>query len=349
MEFFRFYSKDQLLSKTRLRKFETRLGERMLVAGSETLLEEQLDDPSTRYILFGICEDIGVLANDGKPGCANLWDATLPALCNLQSNDFLDGQEILVLGHFDFSALRKLIETNAHDFEEMTAAYRHAVMRIDEAVERLMKKIAASGKTPMVIGGGQNNAYPLLKGAAKGLAKAGLIPLAQLNAVNLDPYSDYLPVEGRHNANPFRYAEEDGFLQKYCMLGTRESHLPQNVWMDIVNNPFIDMVSAEDIFVHEKRSFGQALAHAASFVDDGYTGIEMDLRSLAAGLAFAHEPGVVSIAQANQYLSYMGMVAQVAYVHLCEGIGNTSHPELSGKLVAEMLAEFVKAAENGKA
>jgi len=321
----------------------------MHVVGNESLLEESLDDPSTRYILFGICEDIGVLANDGQPGCAHLWDSALAALCNLQSNDFLDGQEFLVLGHFDFSALRKLIETNAHDFEEMTAAYRHAVVRIDEAVEMLMKKIAASGKTPIILGGGQNNAYPLLKGAAKGLAKAGLIPLAQLNAVNLDPFSDYLPIEGRHHANPFRYAEEDGFLQKYCMLGTKESHLPQNVWMDIVKNPFIDMVSAEDIYVHEKRSFKQALAHAASFVDDGYTGVELDLRSLETGLAFTHPSGAVTVAQASQYLSYMGMAAQVAYVHLCEGNTNASYPDLAGKLVAEMLAEFVKAAENGEA
>lgn len=349
MEFFQFYSKDQVLSRTRLRKFETRIGERIAVAGSEQGFEEQLDNPSTRYMVFGICEEIGVLANDGKAGLEALWEPSFQAVCNLQSNDFLDGQEMVLLGHFDFSSLKQLIESNAHDFEERTEAYRHAVVRIDEAVEKLVKKIAASGKIPIVIGGGQNNAYPLIKGVAKGLAKAGLIQLAQVNAVNLDSYSDYLPIEGRHHGNPFRYAEEDGFLQKYCMLGMKESCLPQNVWMDIVNNPFFDMVSAEDIFVHEKRSFRQALAHAAEFVDDGYVGVELDLKCLEAGLALANEPACIHVSDARQYVSYLGMAAQVAYLHICEGYPNPSCPELSGKLVADLIADFVKATENGEA
>ena len=151
MEFFRFYSKDQVLSRTRLRKFETKLGERIAVAGSEQGFEEQLDNPATRYMIVGICEDIGVLANDGKPGAAGLWDASWQALCNLQSNDFMDGQEMVLLGHFDFSSLEKLIESNAHDFEEMKDAYRHAVVRINDAVEKLVKRIAASGKIPIIL------------------------------------------------------------------------------------------------------------------------------------------------------------------------------------------------------
>jgi formiminoglutamase len=349
MEFFQFYTKEQVLAHTRLRKFETRLGERIQVTGSEEGFEEELNNPATRYIVFGICEDIGVLANDGKPGCAMLWESSFNALCNLQSNDFLDGQEMVLLGHFDFSSLKKLIENNAHDFEEMNAAYRHAVVRIDEAVEKLVKRIAASGKIPIAIGGGQNNAYPLIKGVAKGLAKAGLIPLAQINAVNLDIQSDYLPIEGRHHSNSFRYAEEDGFLQKYCMLGIHESQLPQNVWMDIVNNPFLDMVSSEDIFVHDKRTFRQSIAHAASFVDDGYVGVELDLKSLDAGLAFTHSAGCITIENARQYLSFMGMASQTAYVHLCEGYVNPQFPELAGKLVADLITDFIKASENGEA
>ena len=51
-------------------------------------------------------------------------------------------------------------------------AYRHAVHTIDEEVEPLIKLITAAGKIPIVVGGGHNNAYPLIKGAAKGLHKA---------------------------------------------------------------------------------------------------------------------------------------------------------------------------------
>src|SRR5262249_14979332 len=155
-----------------------------------------------------------------------------------QSNDFLSGEEILLLGHFDFGDLGRLIEANAHDKEERMQAYRHAVISIDEEVESLVKMITGHEKIPVVIGGGHNNAYPLIKGAAKGLYKAGLIPLAQINAINLDAHTDFRPSEGRHSGNAFRYAEEDGYLQKYCIIGVHENYLQQNTWLDIVNNPF---------------------------------------------------------------------------------------------------------------
>jgi formiminoglutamase len=44
-----------------------------------------------------------------------------------------------------------------------------------------------------VIGGGHNNSYPLIKGTAKGWHKAGVIPLAQINCINLDAHADYRP------------------------------------------------------------------------------------------------------------------------------------------------------------
>ena len=133
-----------------------------------------------------------------------------------------------------------------------------------------------------------------MKGAAKGLQQAGLIPLAQINCVNLDAHTDYRPSEGRHSGNGFRYAEEDGFLQKYCVVGVHENYLPQNVWMDIVNNPFIDMITFEDIFIHSKRNFRQAVSHAIEFTDDNYTGIELDLDSVEEVLSSASTPSGVS-------------------------------------------------------
>ncbi|MGF1948884.1 arginase family protein, partial [Enterococcus gallinarum] len=80
-----------------------------------------------------------------------------------------------------------------------------------------------------------NNAYPCIKGAAKGWHKAGVLEIAQINAVNLDAHADYRAMEGRHSGNAFRYAEEDGYLEKYCVIGLHENYITQNVWMDMVN------------------------------------------------------------------------------------------------------------------
>jgi Arginase/agmatinase/formimionoglutamate hydrolase, arginase family len=241
MKYFTWYTRQDLASLTRLRRFETKLGERLQVIGDPQQWESALQQSSARYVLLGICEDIGVRGNDGIPGSATAWQSFLAAFCNLQSNDFLSGEELLLAGSFDFSEMTALIEQNAQGPEEKITAWRHAVVTIDDAVEELVRVIALHGKIPVVIGGGHNNAYPLIKGVAKGLYKAEQLPLAQINCINLDAHTDYRPIEGRHSGNAFRYAEEDGYLQKYCVIGMHENYLPQNIWIDIVNNPFIDL------------------------------------------------------------------------------------------------------------
>jgi formiminoglutamase len=94
------------------------------------------------------------------------------------------------------------------------------VNKVDDEVEQLAKMITEAKKIPIVIGGGHNNTYPLIKGTAKGWHKAGVIPLAQINCINLDAHSDYRPMEGRHSGNAFRYAEEDGLFTEilHCWL-----------------------------------------------------------------------------------------------------------------------------------
>ncbi len=253
MSHFRFYHKQDVLSLTKIRRFETKLGERVQVAADPGAIEQSIKQSSAQYVLLGIPEDIGVKANMGIGGTDSAWVPFLQSFLNIQSNDFLEGSEILLLGHFDFSDMEKLIEKNAPGYDEQLAAYRHAVNTIDDEVEQLIHIITQNKKIPVVIGGGHNNSYPCIKGAAKGFYKAGVIPLAQINAINLDAHADFRPMEGRHSGNGFTYAEADGYLEKYCVIGIHENYLPQNVWLDMVNNPFVDCITHEDIFVHEKK------------------------------------------------------------------------------------------------
>jgi len=334
-----------VFSYTKIRRFLTRLGERVNVADNKSSIAASIENSTSPYVLFGIPEDIGIRANMGLGGADSSWEPFLDAFLNIQSNDFFSGDEILLLGYFDFSNLKFLIEENAYDKDEKIDAYRHAVITIDDEVEQLTKIITEAGKIPIAIGGGHNNAYPLIKGAAKGLYKTGKIPLAQINSINLDAHSDFRPVEGRHSGNGFRYAEEDGFLEKYCILGLHENHLPQNVWLDIVNNPFIDFITFEDIFVHEKRNFIQAMAHAVDFTDDNYTGIELDLDCVENVLASATTPSGISGLHARQFLSYTSDKCKVAYMHICEGaalLEDGRKSETTGKLIGYLVSDFVK-------
>jgi len=348
MKNFKFYTRHDVLNLTRIRRFETKLGESIHVLPEKATLENALQQSEAKYVVFGIPEDIGIRANHGTGGADSAWIPFLSAFLNLQSNDFLNGEEILLLGQFNFSDLSKLIEQNAYGYEEKIDAYRHAVITVDDAVEELAKIITAHNKIPIAIGGGHNNAYPLIKGVAKGLHKAGVIPLAQINCINLDAHSDFRPSEGRHSGNGFRYAEEDGYLQKYCVIGLHENYLPQNVWLDIVNNPFLDFITYEDIFILEKRNFIQAVAHATGFTEENYTGIELDLDCIENTLSSAMTPSGISPLHARQYVTLAARESQVAYLHICEGAtrladGRTN--ETTGKLISYLVSDFIKAHE----
>jgi formiminoglutamase len=346
LKHFRFYSKQELSAITKFRRFETRLGERIKLVSSPEKFEESLEDPAIRFVIMGIPEDLGIRANSGLAGADTAWNPFVQAFINIQSNDFLSGDDILLTGHFDFSDLGLLIEKTAHDPQEKIEAYRHAVIGIDEEVEKMCKIITEHKKIPIIIGGGHNNAYPVIKGTAKGWHKAGIIPLAQINCINLDAHADYRPLEGRHSGNAFRYAEEDGYLQKYCIVGLHENYLQQNIWIDIVNNPFIDCITFEDIFIHGKKTFMQAVSHATGFTGDSLCGIELDLDAVENVLSSATTPVGVSPVQARQYVSFAAADSKPAYLHICEGAAKLSDgrtDETVGKLISYLVSDFVKA------
>ena len=344
MKHFKFYGKKDISSLVKLRKFETKLGERIqFLKGGEW--PEVMHQSTAKYVLVGIPEDIGVKANMGTGGADTNWYPFLHAFLNIQSNDFCSGEDILLPGHFDFGDLKYLIENNAYSEAEKTDAYRHAVNAIDEEVEKLMKEIASAGKIPIVIGGGHNNAYPLLKGVSKGLMKHGSIQLPQINAINLDAHTDYRSMEGRHSGNAFRYAESDGYLGKYSIVGIHENYISQNVLADIQSNLFIQYTSYEDIFLREKKNFMQAVAQAVDFTDDSFTGIELDLDCLQQVLSSACTPSGINVQQARQYLTYAGGHTKAAYLHICEGavqLSDGRKDESTGKLLSYLVSDFIK-------
>jgi len=345
MKHFKFYTKEDILSITKTRRFETKIGERVCTLDKQGEWPQVLTNSKAKYVIVGIPEDIGVMANYGTGGTDTAWLPFLSSFLNMQSNDFLVGDEILVLGHFDFGDIKYLIDSNAYNQDELINAYRHALEIIDAEVEDILKVIASCKKIPIVIGGGHNNSYPIIKGVAKGLYKAGVTPLSQINCINLDAHTDFKAAQGRHSGNGFKYAEEDGYLGKYCILGVHENYIPQSVLMEIHNNPFIDHITYEEIFIHERKNFIQAIAHATGFTEDTYSGIELDVDCIENALSSATSPSGISVLQARQYITFIAQNAKAAYLHICEGatqLADGRKNENTGKLISYLVSDFVK-------
>jgi formiminoglutamase len=106
------------------------------------------------------------------------------------------------------------------------------------------------------------------------------------------------------------------------------------------------MITYEDIFIHEKRSFIQAVAHASGFTEDTFTGIELDLDCIENVLSSAISPAGLTAVHARQYINFTAASNKVAYLHICEGAtrltdGTTN--ETTGKLVSYLVSDFIKA------
>ena len=305
-----------------------------------------MQESNAKYVVFGVKENVGIRANGENSADKNVWWPFLESFLNIQSNDFLDGEEIMVLGYFDFSDMENVIEANSQSFDEKTEAYRHAVTRVDTEVEQMVHLITQNKKLPIVISNGNNNAYPCIKGAAKGWYKSGEISFSQVNAVNLDVLSGYGPIEGRHSGNSFRYAEEDGYLEKYCMVGLNENQITQNVWMDIVNNPFLDCITYEDIFIHEKKNFIQAVGDACDFTDDTLCGIEINAGAISPMACNDINASGIELRYARQFVNYAALDLKPAYLHISnevKEIFSSQYNIPAGKFVSYLVSDFVKA------
>ncbi len=138
MPHLKIYNKQDVLSLTKLRRFETKLGERLQIISNASDLEKAISTSTAKYVLFGIPEDLGAKGNYGIGGADSIWMPFIQSFLNIQSSDFLDGGEILLIGHFDFGDIQYLIDTTAKSEDEKVEAYRHAVITVDEEVERLL-------------------------------------------------------------------------------------------------------------------------------------------------------------------------------------------------------------------
>ena len=248
-----------------------------------------------------------------------------------------------MLGHFSFDELKQKIEKKAVNPEDRIEEYRKAVPIIDDAVSELIQRIVASGKTPIVVGGGHNNSYPIIKGTSLGLSSSS--DVKGINCINLDAHIDYRLAEGRHSGNGFRYAKQEGYLMKYFALGIHENYIPNGILKDVNENIDVDFITFEDIFIRQKRTWQQALKDAGDFIGGERYGIELDLDSIANVSASAATPCGITSREALQYVAQMARHFEAAYIHICEGIASNDNA-LVGKLISYLVTTFVKGYHN---
>lgn len=334
------FTMTDLAKVTNHRSGEVKFGEKMLTIPKGENCMTFLKNCEAKYVLLGIPEDVGIRANFGRPGAASAWHNAISSIANIQHNRFCKGSQIIVLGKIDIS--KEMEEAKDLDFHKTAdrVLLSSLVERIDKEVVHVITSIIKCGKTPIIIGGGHNNAYGNIKGTALGLGKP-------INAVNFDAHSDFRILEGRHSGNGFSYAYEEGFLKKYFIFGLHENYTSKNV-LDILKKmeDRVNFNTYDEIKVRQQKNFQQELNTAYDFIKNDAYGIEIDLDALPNIASSAMTMSGFSIEELRQFVYFFGKNKNAAYLHICEGAPDLSEEKnnhLIGKLIGYLVTDFIKA------
>ena len=322
---------------TSKRSGETKFFEHTNYLSNLNDLPSMLGDSEVKFVLFGIKEDIGVLANHGQAGAKNSWEIALKSLLNLQSNPFTNPSNVLILGHLEFSdEYEALSEVNP---DQLQSAQRSCVENIDQCVAELVCTIVKAGKIPILIGGGHNNAYGAIKGSTLALD-------SKINAINFDAHSDLRALEGRHSGNGFSYAIHDGYLDRYYIFGMHENYTSKEILNYIeASKSNIKFSTFEDLIIRKQTTFKKASKDAMRFISSSKFGIEIDCDAIQNIPSSAQTPSGFSVNQTRRFIHYFGSHPNATYLHICEAAatGIESANSQTGKLLSYLITDFMNA------
>ena len=332
-------SEKELQDFTSLRTGETKVGEILLKTSSDWTSEDsqRFSKSSQNGIKYGIIlvpEDIGPRGNLGRPGAALAPEAFLSFFCNMQANQFYDYTKVMIAGQIETGDLND--EAREASPEKLRLLCESLDGRVQAAVEELIN----AGIKPIVIGGGNNNSLPTIRGATRKLD-------SRINCINCDPHADYRRLEGRHSGNPFSYAHEENLLNKYCVFSLHENYNSQDM-LDRLKADGFRYLSYEDCFVRKKRSYEEQLKEAAEYLKgDPYPlGVELDLDSIKNMPSSALTPFGISEEEAVRFIHYFTDSFKTAYLHLSEGAPSCTTDDgirKVGKFMALAVITFLKA------
>lgn len=277
---------------------------------------------STKYVIVGVEESIGPRANKGRPGAEHAFQAFLSKFLNMQSNSYFDASKVGLLG-------RVTVHTEEDSLSD-------SVEMLDQFIHNTLKGHLSKDQIPILIGGGHNNALPLIK-------YLSIENENRVNVVNLDAHADYRLLEGRHSGNSFSYAYDYGWLNHYTVFGLHYQYNSQQIFDDLKKD-------GHSFTLHEDYVLGQRdyIEDFKKYITDSNVniplGIELDLDTIERMPSSAFTPVGVTMNEALKYLRIIAKHEKVGYLHLPEGAPSSEDESIVvGKTLAYLTTGFIRA------
>ena len=314
---------------TSIRMGETKLGESVNVLKNDVLNQEVLltilNQEIAKFVIVGISEDIGVRANSGKAGADKAFDTFLSYFVNVQKNQFLTIENVFLLGEIFVNDIQSASKEE-YDIERLT----ELCAQVDERVYPVIQSIVLAGKTPILIGGGHNNAYGNIKGTSLALNR-------KIDVVNIDPHADFRLEEGRHSGNGFRYAYSQNYLDKYGVWGLHENYNNQTILDSFSHDLNLFYESFDNLWRDTATTLDEFLDQFSNEI-----GLELDLDSIKNMPTSAMTPVGFTEEEVLHFVYKISTSKRVLYYHLTEGSPDERNAVLVGKFLAYLVITILK-------
>jgi formiminoglutamase len=273
----------------------------------------------TRFKILGISESIGPYANYGRLGAENAFDAFLNCFLPMQ----YQGQ--------DFSLLGCVKSVGPFPLDAFEAS--GWVSELDDFIETVLLDNVTADQIPVVIGGGHNNALPLMRWAFKTKNTSAVL--------NIDAHADCREWERRHSGNSFSVGFNEKILRNYSVLGLHTYYL--NSFM----KAFIAEHNVHATFYEDYLSGERNLRHdfEAVCAATQNIGLEIDMDCIQNMPSSANSPSGWQLDQIRGLLLSVDP-AKISYLHLTEAAPcNEMENRIVGKALSYLCMDFMKIKE----
>jgi len=314
-EQFSFSPADQsfIQDHTTLRNGETRLGQVVQAYSTET---------TCRYVILGIEESVGPALNLGLTGAEHAFKAFLKRFLNMQSNDYLSGVDIMIAGTISISS-------NA-SFDNKS------IEALDNLVESVLHPFVCQGITPIVIGGGHNNALPIIRAISKATD-------SKLGIINMDPHGDCRTTEKRHSGNSFSFGFQEDLISYYSVIGLHPQYNNVHI-LNFLKDNKCDFTLFDDYLLGKRDLLTDLYDEKSHLESIDHFGIELDLDAIQGMPSSAFTPSGFSLNEGRMYVKTLANSSKCRYLHLPEGAPcNEQEEKIVGKALAYLVWDFIEA------
>ncbi|MDN6280323.1 MAG: formimidoylglutamase [Psychroflexus sp.] len=323
----RIYSTADYAKYTKTRIGETKFGEKL----SPIQKLQDLASHDAKYVLFGIPENIGIRANHGHSLAHETWPTFLSAFLNIQTNTHNNPEDVLLLGEL-------ITQDYMHQAEELQMPedadkLGALVEQIDDDVAQIVQHIVEAHKIPIVIGGGHNNAFGIIKGMY-------LAQQEPLNVLNIDAHSDFRRLEHRHSGNGFSYAKSKEYLDKYMVFGLHKNYTSEAIFKEFDASKSLKYELYEDLEHLTTLDKSVRFKSALNFVKQNF-GLELDCDAITDFPSSAQSPSGFSMPEIRTFIKIARKSkSQCQYLHICEAAPREN--SAAGKALSYIVSDFIR-------